>query len=150
MAHSRELITDDFIIILWQLTFGTVYVCMVVNLCSWYSPLLPAGVRLTDDNVFKVLKKANKGWKWVAKLILHISSSKCDEFERRWTTDDECLKQAIQFWLKRYVYASWRWLIFSLDHKNLEAISDGIRQFAEPLTGKGWATVNSADNNLLC
>ena len=71
--------------------------------------LLPPGLRLNAENVVRLLLKTSKDWRWLAKEILVISSSKVDVMGGN-STDEECLKQAVGFWLKRQVYASWRWL----------------------------------------
>lgn len=74
-------------------------------------------------------------WRWLAQRVLRISSSKCDDIEHRWTNDDDRLKDAIQFWLKRYVYASWRSIIFYLAY-NFSTLADELLDIAEPLIGK--------------
>ena len=86
--------------------------------------------------MFVVLNKVAKGWRWVAEEILLISSSKCDEIEHRCVTQEKCLKDAIQFWIKRCVFASWRFLIYWLDGEDLHETSNEIRHLAEPITGK--------------
>ena len=97
--------------------------------------LLPPGLRLNADNVVRLLLKTSKDWKWLAQKILEIrSQSKLKDFQR--SNDEESLQQAVGFWLKRQVYASWRFIIFSLDFEGYESVSDEIRSFSEPLLGK--------------
>ena len=97
--------------------------------------LLPPGLRLNAENVVRLLLKTTKDWKWLAKEILWISSSKVQKLGG-YSTDEECLQQAVGFWLKRYVYASWRWIISLLDAEGYESVSDEIRSFSEPLLGE--------------
>ena len=99
-------------------------------------------VRLNVDNVFKVLKKIDKDWQWVAKEVLGISSSKCQLIQQQSSSPDESLKQSILFFIKKYVDASWRILILTLDDENYGALADDIRNFAEPLLGKGCMDVH--------
>ena len=97
--------------------------------------LLPPGLRLNAENVVRLLLKTSKDWRWLAKEILGIrSQSKFNDFQR--SNDEESLKQAVGFWLKRQVYASWRWVIFLLDAQGYESVSDEIRSFCEPLLGE--------------
>ena len=67
--------------------------------------------------------------------VLWISESKLEEIERQWSNDELRLKTAIDFYLKKYPLASWRDIIDELDNYGEEVVADGIRQFAEPLTG---------------
>ena len=102
----------------------------------------PSGVRLSVDNVFKVLKKIDKDWQWVAEKVLGISSSKCQLIKQNSTTTDELFTHAIRFWMKRDVVASWRFLIWILDVGNYEGLADEIRNYAEPLLGEGCMDIH--------
>ena len=97
--------------------------------------LLPPGLRLNAENVVRLLLKTSKDWRWLAEEILGISSFKVDVMGGN-STDEECLKQAVGFWFKRFVYASWRWVILMLDAQGYESVSDEIRSFSEPLLGE--------------
>ena len=92
--------------------------------------------RLTVDNVFEVLKLTNREWQWVAKKILEISSDKCEEINRRYSTDDDRLKQAIQFWLKRCAFASWRSLLYQFHRFKLESLAHRILGYTESILGQ--------------
>ena len=97
--------------------------------------LLPPGLRLNAENVVRLLLKTSKDWKWLAREMLWIwSQSKLEDFQR--SNDEESLQQAVGFWLKRQVYASWRLIIFTLDDEGYESVSDEIRSFSEPLLGE--------------
>ena len=101
--------------------------------------LSPAGVRLTADTVFKLLKKTNKEWDWLAEVILEISPSKCEEIRQRCSNEDDCLMEAIHFWMKRCPFASYRWIAYQLNNYILEkfgAISQEMHHLLEPVQGK--------------
>ena len=75
------------------------------------SSSLPPGVRLDENSVFELLKKTGNDWDSVAEDTLLIrSKDKRDETRNRFSTDDERLRESIRFWLKRFPYASYRWL----------------------------------------
>ena len=95
------------------------------------------GTRLKTDNVFNFLIKLNKDWRYVGEEILRISNTKLDEIGRQSPDDDKvALRTAINFWLMRCVYASWRWIImYALDWYGLD-IEEDILNYAEPLLGK--------------
>lgn len=95
-----------------------------------------SGARLTVDNVFSVLKKTGRDWRSISKWILLISSTKCDDLERRYATDDERLKEAIDFWLKRCVFASWRSLLNQFDRFKLDAAKSEAADNTEPILGE--------------
>ena len=96
--------------------------------------LLSPESHLTVDNVFNELVKIAKGWRWVAEEILLISSSKCDEIAMSNTTEEVCLKEAIEFWIKRYVFSSWDFLIYRLNEKDEGAVL--MKMSAKSRTGK--------------
>ena len=87
---------------------------------------LPAGVCLDENSVFQLLKKTNRDWNGVAKHVLVLSKEKRDEIKNRFSTDDDRLQESIRFWLKRFPYASYRWLAF----KKVPT------EFVEPLPGE--------------
>ena len=98
--------------------------------------LLPPGLRLNAENVVRLLLKTSKDWRWLAQMILGIESqSKIDVMGGN-STDEESLNQAVGFWLKRQVYASWRFIMLLLDVRGYESVSDEIRSFSEPLLGE--------------
>ena len=104
-------------------------------------PLLPAGIRLTADTVFKLLKETNKEWDWLklAIDILLISSSKRYEIAQHCSTADDCLMESIQFWMKRFPHASYRWIAGRLNFYILGAISQDL---LEPIHGKNkWVVL---------
>ena len=101
-----------------------------------HPPLLPAGVRLTVDTVFKLLKKTNKEYDWLADKILDISDSKRREIAARCSNTDDRLKESIQFWMKRCPYASYRWIIFWLNYEGISDIPQEMHHLLEPIQGK--------------
>ena len=96
-------------------------------------PLLPAGVRLTVDTVFKLLKETKKEWNWLADVIMWISPSKHDELAQHCSTADDCLMESIKFWMKRSPHASYRWIADRFNFYYLGAISQDL---LEPIQGK--------------
>ena len=102
------------------------------------SPLLlsPPGLRLTANTVFKILKKTNTEWKTLAWEILLISSSKRHEIAQRCSTTDDCLMEAIRFWMRRCPYASYQWIAFRLNLCGYGAISQEMHHFLESIQGK--------------
>ena len=102
--------------------------------------LSPAGVRLIADTVFKLLKKTNKEWNWLAVVMLVISSSKCEEIRQRCSNEEDCLMEAIHFWMKRCPFASYRWIAYYLNLQGFRAYSREMHHLLEPIQGKmsGW------------
>ena len=98
--------------------------------------LSPAGVRLTADTVFELLKKTNQEWDWLAEWILVISSSKRKEIRQRCSNEDDCLMEAIRFWMKRCPFASYRWIAYWLNSEGFRAISQEMHHLLEPVQGK--------------
>ena len=98
--------------------------------------MYPVVQRLTKDNVYEVLKQANPDWKWVAKSILEISVDKCEDIGRRYSTNEECLKQAIDFWLNRCTFASWRTLLYQFYRFKLDALASMIQGYVEAILGE--------------
>ena len=93
------------------------------------------GARLNTDNVFNFLIKLNKDWRYVGRMIFGISRSKLDEISRQSPDDDNVsLRAAINFWLTRCVYASWRWIMIRLDVNGLDG--GDTQNSTEPPLGK--------------
>ena len=79
--------------------------------------------------MFELLKKTDREWDDVAEDILYITSQdKHDEIRNRFSTDDDRLRESIRFWLKRFPFASYRWLA-----------SRGVpTEFVEPIQGEKY------------
>ena len=76
--------------------------------------------------MFKLLKETGNKWDDVAMRILNISEEKLDEIRNHFSTDDDRLRESIQFWLKKCPLASYRWLA-----------GNGVStEFVEPVPGK--------------
>ena len=131
----------------------TLLFCKQQNVyCSYHSTcqsialssLLPSpGGRLTVDNVFKLLKRTNKKWDWLAEEILWISDSKRHEVSQRYSTADDCLKESIRFWMKRCPYASYRWIVYALNYRGLTDTSEEVYDLLEPVQGENEQEVLS-------
>ena len=101
--------------------------------------LLPAGVRLTADTVFKLLKETNKEWDWLASRVLWILSSKRREITQHCSITDDCLMESIKHWMKRSPHASYRWIAYQFNISNLGTISQDL---LEPIQGKNeWVVL---------
>ena len=68
--------------------------------------------------------------------ILQILSSKCGEIRQRCSNEDDCLMEAIRFWMKRCPFASYRWIVYQLNSNGLGAISQEMHHLLEPIQGK--------------
>ena len=99
-------------------------------------PLPSAGVRLTVDAVFELLKKTNKDWNWLADQILWVSPSKRHEIAQRCSTADDCLMESVQFWMKRHPHASYRWIAFCLYSWSIGGTLQEMQHLLEPMLGK--------------
>ena len=102
-----------------------------MNVCLFYCCV---GARLNTDNVFNFLIKLSKDWRYVGEEILDISPTKLEEIGRQATDGDHKLKAAINFWIKSYVFASWRFIQWMIDYKGLDG--ENLPNYAEPLLGK--------------
>ena len=101
-----------------------------------FTPIPSAGVRLSADTVYKLLKKTNKEWNWLADKILLIYPSKCREIAQRCSTADDCLMESINFCMKRCPYASYRLIAYQFNFCGLGAISQEMHHLLEPIQGK--------------
>ena len=73
--------------------------------------------------------------------MLYIPRAKLAAIKSEFSTNKECLRALIQYWLLRDPYASWRRLIIQLDWKSsineaAAAAANSIRNYAEKLTGQ--------------
>ena len=91
------------------------------------------------DKVIEALKgvrrKKPERWQWIGMKFLLLSQSKLAELTSSCVSEEDRLRTVVHFWLSRCPYASWRWLLWSLECKALLEISDKIDQYAETLTG---------------
>ena len=99
-------------------------------------PSIFSGSHFTADEIFRVLVKVAKGWRWVAEEILLISSSTCDELMESGANDDARLKLAIDFWMMRSAFPSWRYLIYQFYIKQEKTIVETMSDLAESTNGK--------------
>ena len=82
-------------------------------------------------------------WRWVGdqvgvpRAVLDLIASEC-------TSDFECLRKALRYWIQRDPHASWRWLMHWLhwsEDADLRRVADGMRSLAEELTGQCYSAV---------
>ena len=104
-----------------------------------------AGSPLSVDRVMAVLGGVAVRWRivgaWlcVPRAVLDLIASEC-------TSDSECLRKALRYWIQRDPLASWRGLIWGLDdsgNDNLVGVADDVRSLAEELTGQCYSAVAS-------
>ena len=102
---------------------------------------LSTGARLTADSVVRILQQVIvRGLEWkklefIGRFILHVSYDKRKETTSTCTTDEQRLQVMVTFWLQKCPYASWRYLVWRLEHWYNPDLAKQIYGFAEPLTG---------------
>ena len=75
---------------------------------------------------------------------LDVPSIEMDLIRSECTSDSECLRKALRYWIQRDPLASWREFIFCLDWSGdvyLRRVTDGVRSLAEELTGQCYNAV---------
>ena len=73
----------------------------------------------------------------VPRAVLDLIASEC-------TSDSECLRKALRYWIQRDPLASWRRLIHRLDWSvddDVRRVADDVRSLAEELTGQCYSAV---------
>ena len=102
-----------------------------------------AGSPLSVDRAMAVLGGVSGRWRTVGaelcvpRAVLDLIASEC-------TSDSECLRKALRYWIQREPHASWRVLIWRFDRSrddDLEGVADGVRHLAEELTGQCYSAV---------
>ena len=88
---------------------------------------------LTVTNITNTL--AGLDWWIICPNILDLPSSKCDEIEKQFSSDEERVEAAVREWLLRDPLASWRRLIDQLYVYGEFDRADSILHYAEELTG---------------
>ena len=74
---------------------------------------------------------------YVPDAVLDLIASEC-------TSDSECLRKALRYWIQRDPLASWRQLLWRLDWSgkaDLVRVADDVRSLAEELTGQCYNAV---------
>ena len=96
---------------------------------------------LSLDHVTKALESLERLWKIVGEW-LKVPSAVSDDIQSECSSDMECLRRIVRYWLLRDPFASWRRLICCLDWEDLDyrgefqKVANSIRGFAEPLEGQ--------------
>ena len=108
----------------------------------WWSSLLHYAVYvpytqhtappLTVENVMRVLGRVRDRRR--LGFFLSVPSSTQDDIESNCLTEEEKMAAIIHYWLTLDPTPSWRRLIRALDWEEPDT-ADGIRHYAEPLTG---------------
>ena len=91
-----------------------------------------AGSPLSVDRAVAVLGRVAGRWRevgyrlWVPDAVRDLIASEC-------TSDSECLRKALRYWIQRDPLASWRQLIWR--------VTDDVRSLAEELTGQCYSVI---------
>ena len=114
---------------------------MLEDLASTVSVLtvcVVADPPLSVEGVVKAMESLTQQWRdvserlWIPKAVRNRIASEC-------STDEECLRRAIRYWLLRDPYASWRRIIYRFDYEDdtaFSTVADSLRSNAEPLQGQ--------------
>ena len=102
-----------------------------------------AGSPLSVDRAIAVLGGVAGRWRSVG-AWLHVPDAVLDLIASECTSDSECLRKALRYWIQRDPLASWRGLIHRLDRSmdvDLVRVADDVRSLAEELTGQCYSAV---------
>ena len=99
-----------------------------------------AGSPLSVDRAMAVLEGVAGRWRRVG-TRLRVPDAVLDLIASECTSDSECLRKALRYWIQRDPLASWRQLISRLDWSDLVRVADGVRSLAEELTGQCYSAV---------
>ena len=107
----------------------------------WYVLTIPPSTSappLTVENVLKYMcVQEVKNWKTVGKWLLgYYNEAKVKAIERKYSSNEDKMRAAVQQWLEGGFSPSWRWLVGVLDHAGDIKAADPIRKFTEPLQGE--------------
>ena len=101
------------------------------------------GSPLSVDRAMAVLGGVAGWWRRVGdklrvpRAVLDLIASEC-------TSDSECLRKALRYWIQRDPLASWRRLIYWFDRSedaDVRRVADDMRSLAEELTGQRYSAV---------
>ena len=93
------------------------------------------------DTVLTAVQGVN--WRTLGEKLL--PSSKVDEIEQLYQSDDDRLRAVIECWIQGDGWdeqPSWRRIIYELDDADETRIADNIRHFAEPVSGKSCDSIS--------
>ena len=102
-----------------------------------------AGSPLSVDRAMAVLGGVAGSWRDVG-YLLDVPGAVLDLIASECTSDSECLRKALRYWIQRDPHASWRGLIVGLDWSegdDLVRVADDVRSLAEELTGQCYSAV---------
>ena len=121
-------------IIMWRLFTSTV-TCYILQ-HHFFN--FVSGSPLSVDRAMAVLGGVAGRWRRVG-YQLHVPRAVLDLIASECTSDSECLRKALRYWIQRDPLASWRGLIWRLDlfgDDDLVRVADDVRSSAEELTGQ--------------
>ena len=99
--------------------------------------ILALGPPLTVDNAMTALEGVARKWRDVGEQLC-IRGNTMDVIALESTSDLQCLRGTLIYWLIHDPLASWRRLIYRFDKSHdadLERIADDCRKFAEKISG---------------
>ena len=102
-----------------------------------------AGSPLSVDRAMAVLGGVAGRWRRVG-AGLYVPSAVLDLIASECTSDSECLRKALRYWIQRDPLASWRGLVYCLHWSrdvDLVGVADDVRSLAEELTGQCYSAV---------
>ena len=102
-----------------------------------------AGSPLSVDRAMVVLEGVAGSWRWVG-AQLNVPAAVLDLIASECTSDSECLRKALRYWIQRDPLASWRGLVYWLDWSrdaDIRRVADDVRSLAEELTGQCYSAV---------
>ena len=95
------------------------------------------GPPLSVDSLMAVLEGVAGKWRSLGSE-LYVPARAIDVIASESTSDSQCLRGTLRYWIRHDPHASWRRLIWRLDWSedaDLRRLSDDIRRYAEKLTG---------------
>ena len=107
--------------------------CLTLSQCVFMCTI---GVPLTPSYVMRTVREMEDWWgeERLGEYLCRIQS-KLKEIRQTFPDEMDQKKQAVLYWISTDPEASWRRLIWTLDHMRETKLADSIRSNAEPVTG---------------
>ena len=117
--------------------------CLILAILQHHFLNLVAGSPLSVDRAMTVLGGVAGRWRSVG-IELRLPWAVLDLIASECTSDSECLRKALRYWIQRDPHASWRRLVYWFDYSgnaDLRRVADDVRSLAEELTGQCYSAV---------
>ena len=101
----------------------------------------PARLSLTPEHLMPLLQGVRNWWKGGEHNDGVLGRLGVPEFKRQeilqhfGSKEDEAVKKCIEWWVEHAIDVCWRKIIYSLDEGMETKVADGLKQYAEPLSG---------------